>query len=397
LRIRPVLFLLFTFVSLCSFSQNNIDLKATFDVEKKQIKITQSIAYYNTSKDTLDIVYLNDWSNSYATKTTPLAKRFAEEYKNDFHFAKNQDRGYSVITSLEQNNQEVNHERLPGQLDIIKVTLKNPIAPNETYTLDLHYTIQIPNAKFTRFGITSSGNISLRDWFITPAIYDGAWHYFSNKDLDDNYVPKSNQNLEITYPEQYILTSELNEISNTTSNNNLTTTLQGNDRVNTKLFLKLNPEFNTVETDYFTVVSSIDDENLRKVERVLITDKVAGFITKNLGDYPHERLLISDIDYKKNPIYGLNLLPDFIRPFPDVFQYELKILKTTLRNYLENVLLINPRKDQWLIDGIQTYYLIKYVDENYPNMKIFGTLSNIWGLKSFHAAKLHFKYLTLRQ
>ena len=33
---------------------------------------------------------------------------------------------------------------------------------------------------------------------------------------------------------------------------------------------------------------------------------------------------------------------------------------------------------------------MKYTDMHYPNMKIFGTLSNIWGIKSFHAAKLNF-------
>ncbi|MCB0389016.1 MAG: metalloprotease, partial [Winogradskyella sp.] len=110
----------------------------------------------------------------------------------------------------------------------------------------------------------------------------------------------------------------------------------------------------------------------------------------HLGPYPLERLLITDIDYRKNPIYGLNLLPSFIRPFPDKFQYELKILKTALNNYLENILIINPRKDQWIIDGLQTYYLMKYVEEYYPDMKLAGTLSKIWGIKSFHATQLDF-------
>ncbi len=377
-------------MSFFSFSQNTIDLKATFDVAEKKIKIAQTIQYQNTTNNTLDYIYLTDWSNSYSTKSTPLAKRFAEEYKNDFHFAKNEDRGYTVITSLQQDYKEVSHERLKEQLDIIKVKLNTPLAPNETYTLQLNYIVQIPNAKFTRQGIYKDNNITLRYWYITPAVYDGEWHYFSNKDLEDAYIPKANHNFEITYPERYILTSELNETGSTKSNNTITTTLEGKDRINSKLFLLQEPQFNTVETDYFNVVSSIDDENLAQIERVLLTDKIAGFITKNLGDYPHERLLVSNTDYRKKPIYGLNLLPDFFRPFPDSFQYELKLLKTVLYNYLENTLLINPRKDQWLIDGFQIYYLKKYVEENYPEMKIFGSLSNIWGIKSFYAAQLNF-------
>ena len=392
---------LFTLVNFYSFSQNTIDLKATFDVENRKIKISQTIQYQNTSSNTLQDIYLNDWSNSYSTKNTPLAKRFAEEYKNDFHFAKNEDRGYSVITSLQQDNVDVSHKRLKDSIDIVKVKLNKPLLPNETYTLHLEYIVQIPNAKFTKYGIYNDKNINLKYWYITPSVYDGTWHYFSNKDLDDAYIPKADQTFEITYPERYILTSELNELGSTKLNNNIITTLEGKDRINTKLFLLQDPNFNTVQTDYFNVVSSIDDENLEQVERVLLTDKVARFVTNNLGDYPHERLVVSNVDYRKKPIYGLNLLPDFIRPFPDSFQYELKLLKTVLYNYLENVLLINPRKDQWLIDGIQIYYLKKYVDEHYPQIKIFGSFSKIWGIKSFYAAQLDFNdqynllYMTL--
>jgi hypothetical protein len=377
-------------VSLSSFGQNTMDLKATFDMDKMQIKISQIIQYQNTTSDILETVYLNDWSNSFSSKSSPLALRLAEEYKNEFHFAKNEDRGFSVITVLQQDYEDVQHERLKDQLDIVKVLLNKPLHPGESYTLQLEYIVQIPSSKFTRYGVSPSNNISLRYWYITPSVYDGTWHYFSNKDLDDSYIPKSSLKFSIEYPERYILATELDQIDQKKENGNIVSNLVGHDRVSSKLYLSLNPQFNTVETDYFAIVSNIDDENLGQIDRLLIIDKIANFISKNIGDYPHEKLLVTSVDYKKSPIYGLNLLPDFIRPFPDHFQYELKVLKTTLRNYLENVLLINPRKDQWLIDGIQIYYLRKYVDENYPDMKIFGALSNVWGIKSFHAAKLHF-------
>lgn len=59
-------------LSLCfcyaGFGQNKIDLKAVFDIENKQIKISQTIQYQNTSQDELQTIYLNDWNNSYSTK-----------------------------------------------------------------------------------------------------------------------------------------------------------------------------------------------------------------------------------------------------------------------------------------------------------------------------------------
>ena len=126
------------------------------------------------------------------------------------------------------------------------------------------------------------------------------------------------------------------------------------------------------------------------IDKVLITEKVTNFIFKNFGEYPHKKLLLTQIDYDKDPLYGLNFLPNFIKPYPNHFQYELKILKVALHNYLENTLLINPRKEQWLLDGIQIYYLMNYVDEHYPNMKFLGTIADFWGVRSFHAADMKF-------
>ncbi len=377
-------------ISFSALSQNTIDVNAVFDIENKSISITQTIQYKNTSNTTLNSIYLNDWSNSYSEKDTPLAERFADEFKNTFHFAKDEDRGFTTIQSITQNSTALNYKRLEKQIDVIKVELDQPLAPNSSYILQLKYTVQIPNDKFTRYGITSDNDVNLRYWYITPAIYTTDWQHFSNKNLDDAFIPLANLNWRITIPKTHTLISELNTISNQDNGNTKTITLSGKQRKNTKLLLKTESKYKTIETDFFEVLSDIDDEGLDRTEKAIATDKVAQFITNELGDYPHKTLLITEIDYKKDPIYGINQLPDFIRPFPSTFQYELKILKTGLLNYLENTLLINPRKEHWLLDGIQVYYLMKYVDTYYPNMKLLGNLSNVFGIRSFHAADLDF-------
>ena len=390
---RILLFFLLPFLALC---QDKIHVKAKFDVENRQISIKQQITYTNTTQDTLKTIFLNDWNNSYATKKTALATRIADEYINDFHLAKNEDRGYSVITSIKQNDQNITYQQLKGQIDVVKVDLKTPLYPQASYTITLKYLVRIPNDKFTNYGITPEGDINLKYWYITPAVYDGKWHYLSNKNLDDLYIPKSNLSLEIEFPKAYYLTSELN-IDNTLEDTekNRIVKLSGRDRVNTRLYLNKTKIFDKIESNGFSLISSIDDEGLESIDKAIITDKVTEFIIKNLGDYPHEKLIVSQIDFIKDPIYGLNFLPKFIKPYPNHFQYELNLLKIALHNYLENTLLVNPRKDQWLLDAIQIYYLMKYVDDHYPNMKFLGSISGFWGIRSFHAANMKFneKYM----
>ncbi len=390
LKFRVLICAVFYIICFPSFSQNKIDLKASFDVEKNQIIIAQTIQYHNTTNDTLKTIYLNNWANSYATKKTPLAIRIADEFNNDFHLAKNEDRGYSVVTSIKQENTDLDFNPLKDQIDVLEVQLKNSIKPNEVYVIHLEYVVQIPNSKFTSYGITSNGDFNLRYWYITPAIYDGQWYYYSNKDLDDLYIPKAEVTLGIEHPNGYALTSELNVTETIQNKNKQLVKLHGKDRINTKLFLSKQSNFNTIQGDDFTLVSNIDDEGLGVIDKVLITEKVSKFLKKNFGQYPHKKLLLTQTDYDKNPIYGLNFLPKFIKPYPNHFQYELKLLKIAVNNYLENTLLVNPRKDQWLIDGIQIFYLMNYVDESYPNMKFLGSIADFWGVKSFHAADMLF-------
>ena len=381
-------------LSLCfcyaGFGQNKIDLKAVFDIENKQIKISQTIQYQNTSQDELQTIYLNDWNNSYSTKKTPLAIRIADEYKNEFHLAKSHERGFSVITAIKQNGEALVFEQLKNQIDIIKVELKEALKPNGIYTLHLDYLVQIPNDKFTSYGITNSGDLNLRYWYITPAVYNGEWHYYSNKDLDDMFISPSDVTLEIEYPKEYKLTSELDISKQYQINDNQHVILQGKNIINNKLFLSKTSNFNTIQSDDLALISNINDEGLELIEKVLITEKITKFIQKNFGQYPHNKLLLTEIDYQKDPVYGLNFLPNFIKPYPNHFQYELKLLKVALHNYLENTLLVNPRTEQWLLDGIQMYYLMNYVNEHYPNMKFLGALANIWGVRSFHAADMDF-------
>ncbi|MGC6432543.1 MAG: metalloprotease [Jejuia sp.] len=375
---------------LFGYGQNKISVDANFDVDKKLIHISQNISYNNSSKDTLGVIYLNDWANSYSAKNTELAIRLADEYVNKFHLAKDEDRGYSEIKSILQSGDNLKYKRLKQQIDVIEVRLKQPVLPGKSYNINLKYVVKIPNDKFTGYGFTKTNDFNLRYWYISPAIYNSEWQYVSNKNLNDLFTPKSDIKLTLSYPNNYKCISELNVVSTSEKENTVVTTLEGRDRNNDKLYLTQDSKFKSVKNDEIELVSDLYDNDLQVIDKVLINDKIINYITENLGSYPHEKLLLTEIDNANDPVYGLTSLPKFLQPFSDAFEYEMRLLKVTLHNYLENILLVNPRKNQWLLDGIQTYFLIKYVEEFYPDMKFLGKLANFWGIRSFHAADLHY-------
>ena len=378
------------------YGQNFIDVNANVDVETKTITISQTIVYKNEANNSINEIYLHDWNNSYSSKSTPLAKRFEEEFSTKFHLASSEQRGFTLITSITDNKDRtnLNFEYLDKHPDVLKVNLGKVLLPGESYNINLSYILVLPDATFTDYGYTKNRDFELKYWYITPAVYDGQWHYYSNKNLDDLFIPKSDVKITIEHPINYRPTSELDLLSADPDKDTKrqTTVYFGKDRTDTYLALQKFPLFRSVQTDDLILVSNINEKGLPGPDKAILTDKIARFLTENLGEYPHKRLLVSEIDYNKNPLYGLNQLPDFLRPFPDQFQYELKLLKSALKKYIDNILLLNPRKEHWLSEGLQIYYMIKYVEEYYPEMKLLGTLANVWGIRAFHAADVDFNF-----
>ena len=76
--------------------------------------------------------------------------------------------------------------------------------------------------------------------------------------------------------------------------------------------------------------------------------------------------------YEKNPFFGLNDLPDFLTPFDIDFLAEISYLKAFLHFYLNSNTNFDIRKNHWIIGGLQTYLIIKYIEKFHPNQKFIG-------------------------
>ena len=374
-----------------SFGQNTQKIYARLNSLQNSINIQQEIVFHNNSNDTLNTLYLNDWNNAYSNKNTPLAKRFAENFNKSLHFAKNEDKGSTQILSVTDNNFKSLQWSRPKSSDLIKLQLNHPIYPGKNYKFSLTYIVKLPNAKFTDYGFTNNRDFNLRYWYLTPCVYDGNWKLSSNKNLDDLYSLKTTYDVQFTYASGYHIITDLDEINKETGNGVTTINLHGDNRSDLKLiFQKSSNAFSHFTNNKLTLITDLEAKNLNDITKASSANQVVNFVTSHLGDYPNEKLVVTALEYNKNPLYGLNQLPSFIRPFKEEFQYELKLLKTLLHNYLENTLTINPREEQWVLDGIQTYLMMKYVDEYYPNMKLIGNLSDTWLLRSYHLANMSF-------
>ncbi|MGL2993744.1 aminopeptidase [Flavobacterium sp. TSSA_36] len=385
------------FISLLVFSlsqkisgQHHIQLKATVNWTNKSIYVEQKIDFINTSTDTLKTILLNDWNHSYSGNNTPLANRFSDEFYRGFHLASKEEYGATKNLIIESTNQNISWKRVDQHPDLIEIKLDKPILPQEKISFELSYVAKIPSDRFTGIGY-SAKKMVLKDWFLVPARYEN--HQFvrySNANLEDIANSISDYTLDLKVPSLFAVTSDLNSIQNSNDNASDHYVLTGKKRNTMSLYLEHKNSFMNYKNDFVEIQTNMKDYQINPIHKAVIIDKIAHFTREKLGQLPQEKITISQADYDHNPFYGLNQLPSFLSPFSNEFIFELQFLKTYLNNYLKTSLRLDPRKDNWIYDGIQIFAMIQYIELYHPDSKMLGSIGKIKLLKSYHLVHLDF-------
>ena len=387
---KKYLVLLISITTLLSFSQHEIKIKVELDTILNILEIDQQILL-GELKNKKDSIYLLDWNNSFNSKNTHLAKSFSEEYKKKFHLAKDKERGFTKIESIKDAyDNDLIYYRLKTNQDVIVVKLDsmNPI-------IRIKYRLKIPSNKFTGYGYTKSKNYYLQYWHLVPAMKLDAWTFYSNRNLND--IPSSKYNitaLEIKTPDNYHVTTELKETKSelSTSNGFKYSFWESKEIYDPKIYIEKERSYTLIEGSnlIFSKNKITKSYSLNKSQLEESAKKVLDFIENELKINYNNKFILSEADYNNNKIYDLNILPKILKLYPEEFVYELQLLKILLSKVLDNSLIINPRKEYWLKDGVQIYTMIRYVEKFYPNISLAGSLSNFPGLKNLYASKLKY-------
>lgn len=374
-----------------STAQHSHSIIAHLQPELDMLHIKDSMVVKNTSDVGWDKIVMLDWAHAFSTKDTPLANRFAEDFKNKFQFAPDDHRGKTIFKTA-TNTLDFTIKRLSGQQDIIELQLKEPLLPGDSKTIVWEYEVYIPEDDFTGYGKSSTGNYSLRYWYITPAVFDnGAWQYFSHKGMDDYYPALASYSISLHLPTSHLLVTNIPIATTAPTSQRNSYLLKGDQLAGIELHIEQDlTKFKNFGVPDLEITTDIDDGNIPQEMKALFIDRIATFLHKKLGTYAYPNMLLTDRYYKEDPVYGLSSLPSFINPFPAGFTYEIKMVKTMTRKWLESGARLHPREENWLQDGMMVYLLAQYHETYYPDLKIAGKIGNIWGIRSFNVTQLDF-------
>ena len=258
---------------------------------------------------------------------------------------------------------------------------------DEIFKLNLVYVIKIPDAKFNRYGYDQEGNIFLRNWHIILNQHQkGKWLNYSNLDLDDlNPIPAKYQ-VKIYGQDQFQTDLNLKLVKQ----ENQVQHFQGSDIKELILSLSVEDQFESFFTDAENTIVTDIFRKVNKDEAKRIINTIDDFIGENLIYKKNRKYLVPKLMYEKNPFFGLNDLPDFLTPFDVDFLAEISYLKAFLHFYLNSNTNFDTRKNHWIIGGLQTYFIIKYIEKFHPNQKFIGRIGDFKIMKGYNIADINF-------
>lgn len=376
-------------VAQVSGQKDSITINAQLYPEEKSIQINQTITYFNQSDKTVDRIKLLNWVAAYRDKGTSLVNRKLEDRNNSLHFASPKDLG--KISNLSVKISE-NYASTTNSLseENLFYTLDKPLQPGESVQLQMNYWVQLPNKKFTGYGI-SKDNIALKYFFIVPDHFDpdniSKRNYI---DIEESANYNTHWKVNFSLPTAYFVESNLQK--------KLDNSFEGNS--------DSDPEFVISKTQFTTLKINSDDiktditfgynlsrQEIQNLEFFLPLQ--LKFIKDKVGTIP-TNIFISEKFRAKEDFFGNNDIAFWkfrFKLFSEAEKTDLDYFGIITKKILDENIIADKENDHWFKNGIKSYLEIQYLKKFYSDTKLLGNLpeSEIFGLKPlklFHASKV---------
>lgn len=366
--------LYFSFLSLCTYAihaQHNYEVNVAWDGSNQPLEINQKIVWTNTSNIPINKIYLLDWNHGYSSENSPLGTFLANEFDYKLIRAGKHQRGHTNIVSMRHNNSDLQWKRMKDNIDIIAVTLKNFISPNENFSFTLNYKVKLPDAATFTFG-RDKNELFTQHWHLLLAKLnsDGSWILDSNLgfgtpnslEAKTSYrfnIPDSVERIlpleETASPSALLLTKNRFYQRIPFGSGELVTDMLPNDTITPALKEALN-EISTFISEVFSPNQGVTYGAFQKI-------------------------------YKQHSLYLLESIPQFTGAFSKTQYTELKILITLLHQCVQERFGNQVGTSNWTTAGLPYFLWQKYVQKRYPDLRMAGNLSKWPLIKNYHFAQ----------
>jgi len=415
----------FLFVSLSfyqTFSQNyfqqevNYKINVSLNDTLHELHAFEKLEYINHSPDTLHFIWFHLWPNAYSNNNTPLARQVFRVNGKSKLFDDPELSGFIDSLDFKVNGSQVQWNILPGQPDICRVDLNEPLHAGDTIHITTPFRVKIPKGVTSRLGhIGESYQIS--QWYPKPAVYDrDGWHEMSYLDQGEFFSEFGSFDVSITLPDNYIVgatgnlqnqnemdkleklaadtswtkASHIGKVPFPASSKQKKTVQYMADGVHDFAWFadkRFNVKRGKVKLpgsgrEVTTWVMFTNRQSNHWKDALDYVNELIYWASEKIGDYPHENF--TAVQSALSAGYGMEY-PGItvIGMVDDAYSLDEVLVHEILHNWFYGALASNERTYPFLDEGLTSAYTARYMKEKYPLKKLWQVYFKDWKLARF--------------
>lgn len=367
---RRLLGFIFSLLAGLSFAQqqDSLSLQISLLESGHRAQIKQTIIHYHQGEQATNRVVLLNWNAAYQPQNTPLAKRLLEARKTSLYFSKPNQRGRLM-------NLKINEQALTAlDQEWIEVPLEKPLNQGERVVLHLDYEIQLPEARFTGYGIQPD-EISLKYFFLVPT--DAPRHFLN---IEENQSSKAYWRVQFSENQRAVF-SNLPEVSPQLFEGSLSDDPYFilKPQVAATPYFRLKYKNTLVEIPF--PLTYEQQQNLNFYLPLQLN-----FIEGILGDLPKKILISKKIaqDYGFMGIDDIKFWKFKFQLFNNAEKTDLEYFSILSQLCVAQQLNTDKIQQHWIENGIKTYIEIQYLKRFYKDKVLLGDLPqqlSLWGIQ----------------
>ncbi|MFH1622650.1 MAG: M1 family aminopeptidase [Candidatus Omnitrophota bacterium] len=365
-------------VDLFAFENINYKISCEFNPDKKTIEAEEIISFRNNSSLDLKEVYFRIYPNhKFSNKEVDNLYKFTSSLKIDL-FPAGFDSGKFKINSIEDNNQILNF-RIEGKDEtVLKIILGDILRVNDTIELKIKFQLEIPH-RYGRYG-WHNNIFALHRWYPILSVLDkDGWHNEPDYVFQLPYFSQaSTYEVKLTLPEQYsaifggdLISEQANEDGTKTQFIKSNLPLREFSLAISKDYQKIQITKNDITVNSFYLKG--DDFSANKAAEFALS--TIEYYSNKFGKYPYGQFSIAPVylGYGGNQCSGLIFIDTRLYKMPKflIRYFDYIISHETGHQWWYNIIGNNKFKEIWLDEGINVFWLSKYIEDKYgPKAKV---------------------------
>lgn len=335
---------------------NSYQIEAIYDDQTQTLDCVQEIMYVNNSDNSLTEVCFFVYANAFAEGQTVVPKSYTDRaYPNGESF------GNLKFESVQVDGQDASFS-VSENGNILTVSLIQELFPQEKVEIDMTYTISLANINH-RLGYGNNA-VNFGNFFPIACVYEEGVGFVKNvfsASGDPFYSDVSNFNVSISYPEDYVLASSGELLSQSVKDGQTTSVCKGEKIrdfcfVLSKDFQVITGKVGEIEVRYYYY----DDENAQAHLKTSV-DAVTTF--QNLfGEYPYKQLSVVQTNF----CFGGMEYPNLVMISDDVDEEveNYVIVHEIAHQWWYGLVGNNEYEDSWVDEGLTEFSTALFFEQN---------------------------------